>query len=773
MASGNPTSHFQYMPPIQPSAPIPPPANLAAAGLPPRVHRILDVYLSNLTGELTARVNSTLLELEQQMFRRADVARSNEAQTEQLANLHTLRRHRSDLLPELLAIVEAQVARIRQPAASDELRPASFEFRNLSLVEDEAMEREVVLRDIVRRHETRSHTALYLLGQRFGVLAGSPAFDVSRIPGGPQSLCNALHDAATGLRVDLSTQLLLYRVFEQRGLQEYDGWLGVLNGLLAGEGVLPGLIFLPPRTRTERATLPPETKPREGSSAAYARRERPMTDWDGLSPSAWATLTTAMVGQAAAVPAGAAGTPPAAASNAQAFAGLQQLLSGRRAHLAKNDPVGNGTPMPTGDLLAALRSLQTQPVPVAAGGAPHRSLQDLRDHLLAQARTRLGPDATLARQDADTFELLGMLYGEIEREVRRGAPAAELLVKLQAPLAQAALRDVGFFVRPRHPARELLNTVAESGAVWQEEGGEDPHLMQRLRQTVDNVVTRYDGDEAVFEQANREVQDHFVAAARKAEIAERRHVEAARGRDRLETAKLRAADTVAAALGEKRQPKFVQALLKQAWADVLTLNLLRNGEDSPQWQEALQLTERIASITGGEDAAADEELADRVESELTQVGYHEDEAAAIARRLSSTGDDDTSRTELTAKLKARARLGEQGGVKKKELAPRTPREQELYDYLRSLPFGTWFEFTRNQQGDVARHRLSWYSPITDHALFVNQRGQPIGEQSLDGVARLMAQDQVRVITEDRGRLIDRAWRATLDALRSITGGGKE
>lgn len=765
------------MSPAKPPVPVPTPATLAASGLPVRVHRILDTYLSNLTGELTARINDTLLELEQQMFRRAEAAHSNEAQTERLANLHTLRRHRSDLLPQLLSILEAQLASIRVPQpVSDGPGAGGYEYRNLSLVEDDVMEREVALRDIVRRHETRSHTALYLLGQRFGVLAGSPAFDVSRIPGGPQSLCSALHDAAPLLRIDLESQLLLYRAFEQRALAEYDGWLGVLNGLLAGEGVLPGLIFLPPRTRTERATPPPEPKPPGGSSAAYARRERPMTDWAGLSPSAWTTLMAALASQAAPEGNVPAGTP--AAGDAEAFAGLQQLLSGRRARIAAANPAtaspasptDGGTPVPTGDVLSALRALQAQPVRLAEG-IPHRTLQDLRDHLLAQARSRFGAGATLTQQDADTFELLGMLYGEIEREIRRDAPAAEMLVKLQAPVAQAALRDTGFFVRPQHPARELLNTVAESGAVWLDDGG-DPHLVQRLRQTVDKVVTHYDGDEAVFEQANREVQDHFLAAARKAEVTERRHVEAARGKDRLETAKLRAAETVEAALKERRQPKFVQALLKQAWADVLTLTLLRNGEDSPQWQEALDLTGRIAAITSGADAVADEELAARVESELAQVGYHEDEAAAIARRLSSTGDDDTSRTELTARLKARAKLGEQSEVRKKVQAPRTPREQELFEYLRTLPFGTWFEFIRNQQGDVVRQRLSWYSPITDHALFVNQRGQPAGEQSLDSVARLMAQEQVRVVTEDRGRLIDRAWRATLGALRSLTGGGQ-
>ncbi|RZA36332.1 MAG: DUF1631 family protein, partial [Lysobacteraceae bacterium] len=157
---------------------------------------------------------------------------------------------------------------------------------------------------------------------------------------------------------------------------------------------------------------------------------------------------------------------------------------------------------------------------------------------------------------------------------------------------------------------------------------------------------------------------------------------------------------------------------------------------------------------------------------LVQVGYHSDEASAIARRLSSADgeDESTSRTELTARLKARARLGEQAETRKKAAVERTAREQECHEYLRTLPFGTWFEFIKNQQGDASRQRLSWYSPITDNALFVNQRGQRIGEQSMDSLARLMARDQVRVVTLGKSRLIDRAWQATLSALRNITGG---
>src|SRR5690606_32608887 len=161
-------------------------------------------------------------------------------------------------------------------------------------------------------------------------------------------------------------------------------------------------------------------------------------------------------------------------------------------------------------------------------------------------------------------------------------------------------------------------------------------------------------------------------------------VEAARGREKLEVARRQAADTLAGLLASRTPPKFVRALIEQAWADVLTLVLLRHGKGSEQWLRMLDTTRQIvAASCSGEAAAgagdADPRLAAQVETALAQVGYHAGEAAAIARRLTSqpeTGDG-ASRTELAAALKARARLGEgaDGAARRVELPPRTPDEQ--------------------------------------------------------------------------------------------------
>jgi hypothetical protein len=488
-------------------------------------------------------------------------------------------------------------------------------------------------------------------------------------------------------------------------LTDYPRLLDALNLMLEAEGVLPGLVFIPRRARSEQVS------PRSTG-------ERPKPDLRAPPiPPAWTT--------------------PAA----------QESPRER---------------VPTADLLAALQDLQATP---AAAGRP-QDLKALQQALLERLRPQHGSQPELAAADADAFALLEQLYTELRREVRPGAPATALLAHLQLPLAQAALHDRRFFLRPQHPARGLLDAVAEAGAHWQLEEEQDPQLLPLLHLAVEHVARHYQGDEKVFEQANRAVQRHLQAAAHKADLSERRQIEAARGRQRLEIARQRAAAIIDDALQEQPLPPAGRTLLDQAWTDVLTLAQLRQRENSDTWTELLQITQEIAAAaTATAGAAHDPQLSERIDRALRQVGYHEEEAQAIALRLAGA----EVHAGPTALLQERARLGGERPPMT-PTAPRTPAEQECFDHLRTLPHGTWFEIAQNppEQG-VVRRRLSWYSADSDHALLVNPRGQRSGEQSLDSLARLMAQGRTRVLAEDRNRPLDRVWQAVLDTMSRLDG----
>ena len=752
-------------------------ASLASAVLPRRVREVLEELYALASDEFSRQLERMLVDFEQQLFRLADHARNQTVQAAHFETMRALRQNRADLVPRFLSGLEEALCRIREPvgSAADPASAVPLTFGDMRLVADDEASEATVLCTIARRQESRAGLPLQLLGQRFGVLAGSPAFDAERLPVGPHRLGLIFSEACGVLQIDLDAKLLLLRTFDREVMPGYEQLIETMNTLLARRNVLPNLAFVPLRMRPTAQKRDDETQVHRGGGAALGgSRGGGHGPAPGAGHGGGGGFGPGDGGRGSSTPhtgwIGDAGGPDDPADENEAFDLLQQLLSGRRNPTTAlySDSTGPARlAMPTYDVVSTLGKLQ--------GTAPAgRNLGELRHAVLLQGRQQRGQATALSREDSDTFELLGMLYAEIGRELREGAPNTALLERLQVPLLRVALQDRAFFVRSHHPARQLLNAVAESGARWLGEDDIDPHLNTQLQQAVEHVVEHYDGDAAVFESANQALQEQLQAMARKAEISERRHVEAARGKEKLAIAKRRATEVIDGAIGGRGLPKFSQTLLTQAWADALTLTMLRHGEDSPEWAQQIEATQQIVAANVGATPVPDG-LATHIEDALATVGYHAHEANTIATRLTAGAMEDTddaaTRTQLAVKLKARARLGEDAEDPMPKLPPRTPLEQSYFDQLRTLPFGTWFEFEKNQQGDLVRRRLSWYSPMTNHALFVNQRGHRVGEHSLDSLARMMASGRARLVTADRGRLVDRAWQAALNALRSLAGRG--
>ncbi len=870
------------------------PRTLASAGLPRRVRRILERTLALYSEELERNLVAAVSEFEEELFRLAERSGTTGGGSmfDHMQMLRVVRLNRHDLVPRFMLALESGLASIRTPQHLMPVRtvvPSAtpLNFRNLSLVDESVMDEGAVLHAIASRQESRTNLTLHLLGQRFGVLGAMPAFDSERNPVGPQALCRAIRHASEVLQLEHDARLLFYRTFDRRVMGHCQALFEKLDALLIDEGVLPGLSYVPMRTRAASAASDePSSAASEPMPADPARFHRAEAPFGAGAPVGRDVPAMASVGAgqgggghggAGGHPGGAAGGRMAGAADAgrqsgsgeaqghagaghagqghagqghgghgpgrpspgrqepgrsgqgaaggglvgawgddaadpatafgedgshehgahdphrphttwigqpmgavpvdeqKAFNELQKLLAQRRAEHERVNPVPPGQrtdqPMPTADLLQGLGRLDAE----AAAGGPAMSVADVKNSLLAQARQRYGKAVALSPADNDTFDLVGLLYNHLQHEMRADAPAAALIKRLQVTLLRVALQDRAFFVRPNHPARQLLSSVSDTAAKWLADDDFDPALLKPLQDAVTHAVKHYDGTKLdAFEQSNKQLQAHIDAQVHRAETLERRHVEAARGKEKLEAAKLRVEQTLAAQIGERRLPKFSRALLNQAWADVLTLTCLRHGEGSEEWNRQLDATRQIVDACDGQAPAGENAaLKTHVEAALKQVGYHDEEADAIAQRLSSSvreDEDGESRTELTMKLRARVRLGEDSQkTRKPDLPPRTPHEEACHEQLRLLPFGTWIEFVTNQQGDVVRRRMSWHSSVTGNALFVNQRGQRVGEHSLDSLARMMARDQIRVVTAQRARLLDRAWHAALSALRSLAG----
>ncbi len=816
---------------------------LASKNLPRRVRHLLEGILEFASDEFERGLMSSLNEFEQQLFKFAEQARSATVQTRWLEAQRLIKRTRHDLVPRFLIALEAELSILRDPYQPKPLfmsRSGVGLGSELSLVNDMEIDESTILIEISNRAEMRNSLPLYLLGQRFGVLAGKPALDSESLPIGPQALCRMLRDASDCLGLSEEHRLMFFKIFEKQVMPMYGNLIESVNNYLAKNNVLPNLQYVPIRARPKSQNAPVEKLTERTQQAAKGNAEngsRLSLAEDGHHGSARSSLRASEnpnVDQNS-LPDGAknlSGNPftgglgssagggvqrgignssglsirgklpesnPASNDNEPEESGgeldeasfnkMRQLLASRKQLLGKLNPekiqlgINKSEPVAPSLLQKTLHMLQGKPVsPVLSAGKPvarniQHIKQDLMSHLRMNSDSQEAP--VLNEEDNDAIDLVGMLFDSINKDVKANSPAAHLLAKLQVPLLRVALQDKGFFTKQNHPARQMLGAIAESGAYWLGDDDADPALLGKMNAVVDRTVREFDGDMGLFQQLLTDINSHLQILTRKAEVAEKRHIEAARGKEKLAMARDQASVAVNGLLKDQSLPRFTNTLLSQAWTDVMALTALRSGEDSEAWNQHLKVAERLiqaAKAPPGQSPFSAEEalqLKQELESSLTQVGYQSDEATAITERLidpqSGKEGDSASRTELTMRLKSRARFGEDVTAAKAKKVKLTAEEQARYEQLKLLAFGTWFEFVTNQQGDRVRRRMAWFSTTTGHSLFVNQRGQKVGEYHLEVLAKMLVRGELHIVEEQSGGIIDRAWQSVMNALRSFAG----
>lgn len=817
---------------------------LGSRPLPMPVRAALTSLLRQLSPQLDQGLTDALDALEQALFRHAEQARSNDEQQLAFESLRETRRVRTDLVPGLMAQFESALASLTAPRRQSSLaRPQRGLRSELSLVDASDLEESLVLIETANRAESRASQALFALGMRFATLAEAPLFEPEDLPIGPHRLSDCIRRAADPLTLPVAHRVLFFRCVDQTLFAHLDRFFDEANRILIEHRVLPDLFVMTPRARREPATrdaaafvpgpaappapatiaadvLPPAaptpdeaaataptvTAPSAADAAARFQQRTQQTRFGLATPPA-TTLAEAETGDAGRYGAfqhpltgwpGVPGEPSRAAAptppqDHQVFDKLRHLLSSQRQTLGLAAPPSgpNTATARSEDVWSVLGVLQQKPaMPLSLGGKlVARSVQHVKQDVLNQLR-QMTPEGRIPRlsdEDADVIDLVGLLFENLTQRGHANAAISQWMTKLQIPLLRVALRDKRFFSDRSHPARQLLNTIAESGAYWFDEGDEDRPLAEKLQGAVDRVVSEFQEDPSVFGAALGDLSRHLQTHAKKSEVAERRHVDAARGREKLEQARLTATQAITERMTEPKPRALIRTLLEQAWTDVLALTLLRQGEASPLYRDRIAFVDALIAFGRDEPTHRAPELRaalrETLDAGLMQIGFHSEDIQSVGDRLFGTPkgspaphDDSATLTEVAARLKAHSRFGEEGDHHA-HARPHLPTidpplieaETALLARLKTLPFGTWFEVVPPEGGERVRRKLSWFSTLTGRCLFVNQRGARTHETSLEQLARDLHEQRARVFTAESDGLIDRAIGAIMRKLKSIAG----
>ena len=697
----------------------------------------------------------TLDEIESALFKLAERAGSNALQQERFASLREIKSNHAQITSRFLSHVESSLAQVRAPAGPAPLpTQASITARaELELVDSSVLEEDLALQEIASKSEIRNSQALYALSHRLGVIAGEPAATNEVLALGPVKLVDAFREALRAIDLGVESRVLAYRQFDRVALLPIPVFYQTLNTWLAEQRVLPNLQW-----------QAAGSKPRAGDGS-----REPLIDQVAQEALAHQAQHRSGSGAAPAQHAQDVG-------DAELFGTLRHLLADRRRNAGIDHSRGSMAPSASrDDLQSVLSVLQRSPDARAKSADAVYDSGQFREDLLDQLR-RAGPhgDALqLAEEDADTVDLIGMLFDYITTNVREGSGAGSLLSRLRVPVLRVALGDKTFFTRRNHPARELLNTIAETGARWFDESDADADLSRKMQLVVDNVGDDFDGDLSVFENLLADLGKHMELLARRAEVAERRHIDAAKGRDKLDVARETARAAITRVIQGGSPSPLVRSLLEQAWTDALALSALRHGSDGAEFKRRLGVAIKLARHDAATSAAADQTLRQELDTGLRQVGLHTDDIeGVVAGVFAPPGSADASAAQqadhVDHLLKDKVRLGGEPAAPAPTVAapvPLTAEERAMLDRMRTIPFGTWFDFVQNQQGASVRRKLAWFSTVTGRCLFVNQRGVRSEDRTLEQLARDMVRGQARMVVSTEPSLIDRAWKAILETLR--------
>ncbi|AVY65948.1 DUF1631 domain-containing protein [Xanthomonas translucens] len=661
-----------------------------------------------------------------------------------LDGMRELRRRRD----EIAARFRAQLDQAWQ--ALDAGTPLSAEValagygQGLSLVSESELESRLAVRNLASVLLREWKPMLNRIDRRLGWIAGGLELDADTNPVGPEHIGVAVHAAFSTSDLAPEVRLVLIKLCERDLTAGIGRLYQELDDSLARAGVMPEISRpRPPPPPPRRAPAPEERQAR--GDAAGVGEDRGAAgetgEYDDHHAPSWASRFVDRWAQSRGHPQSA---ETGASQQGMLLEALHELLQQTRSArentiAAASAAVGQQRSLSQREMISVLSLLQATPSATlrAAIGDDGESLaQRLKSEVLSNA-TQFGVDPTHARLDPvdeDAIDLVGMLFDVMLDERDLEGRSREMIERLVVPFVKVALLDRRMFVQKTHPARRLLNALAEACEGNTGESPAERVLMGKVEEIIERLVADFNENLAIFLTLEEEFRDFLAQHRRRIEIAERRAAETQRGQEKLELARQRAEAELQLRLQGAPLPQALEDFLRQPWQHHLTMAVLREGEDGAGVRDALALADGLLE----EAAEARRHIVGKpwlqawqwpLHKVFASVGLHAEAAAAAINALHDTLQ---AVAELRPELERPLPELPQVALPQPPLQEAQPVEvtaaetTEDYDNadadrFRAMPIGTWLDFI-DRDGKVQTGKLSWVSPISARLLFVNRRG---------------------------------------------------
>jgi hypothetical protein len=767
------------------------------------VHRLLLSFSSVLdrVGDvLMDRASKTDIRDEQQMFLDARQALKTER-----ANLM------ADFEKKLRRMIDDRVAG-REEAKADF---SKIDSTMLTLVDTSSMDESVITGNIIRVVENLCHDELISLNRGIGYLIGRPDLETADNPLAPATIVHAFSDALKGVKTENRIKFQILKELNQAPLADVNAIYADLNRHLTNLRVMPsasrGMAHrgAPERARPGTPGMPPPAAApavppsaefdvmalfrRMASQGSFPMAGRgPMPQQAGYAqpqvppgfPSYGGAAPAAAAGELPQIDFGGA-MPSMSSAAPRTFAPMAPTPSG----YVPGAPIMATPALHEGltRLQAGQSGFDVEGAMVTFSGIPeglHNVLRDLQESPLGQKANQL---------ESMTIEMVAMLFDFVfeTKDLPDGIKA--LLARLQIPVLKAAMLDGAFFAKKTHPARLLVNALAEAGLGWSPMMGNEDPLYRKIEKIVHGILDGFSNDLAIFDDLREELETFLAAEEKLAEANIATTAEEITRRDRQQIAANVARSEVERRIESYPIPNFLAQFLRTRWEATLELTYQNEGEDSEVWsagvttledlvwsvqpkktpEDRKHLVALLPSLLKRLSAGMQAQTWPQEERESFMANLVEAHAAAVKPSLSAVPSPTAA---VAEQAKAQAEIakasGDELGAAKAEalaaaMTPAEPAaaepEREVLDdeYLEiasSLERGAWVEF-EGEDGQLAFAKLAWVSPLRGTYLFTNRQGQKALSMTAEELAERFRADRARLVEAEP--LIDRAFSSVL------------
>ncbi len=626
-------------------------------------------------------------------------------------------------------------------------KSSSDDDEEFSLVEKDELEEDLAVNSMASKAIGNFHKDLQALDQRFAHMLERKEISTEENPVAPVSLSNifrvVLNDWETE---EVLARIVVYKCFEKSVLANLGEVYENMNLYLAEQGILPELSKKRGKGKIRRSA---SAAPGGSSGSAEVTSEQGANE-DEETPSLqelWKYIRQL-------------------APQAEDGAGLQNAVNINLPVLPKNNVMDALSNMQS----AALSDLDLDNVEWA-------SVQErIREQLSQTLCLDDAGNATHRFGDSEqqTIDVIMMLFDQVLDDSNLPDAMRALIARLQIPVLKAAIADSSFVDNQSHPARRLLNELAAASVGWRDDGDRsEKGLYFHVKRSVDRVVHEYDQDVELFEEVRQDFSRYMEKRARLKKMLEDRLTQAVSGEEKLEVAKQQV-ESVLRELGVNRLPEAAREILQQPWKKLMTILLLREGEDGDNWQKSVNLAKLLTHYLGNTSGEIDRqkllssipEIISGLKKGFSYISFDQKRSSAMLNKL---------QTCFINALKNDGVVQEEQYVEEVPEAaePAQPEiEDEFSVSVREMTEGNWIRLQLDSEEEPLICKLVWRSKFTGTMVFVDGQGNKAGQMKESELAAYFRDGSAKFLDDAQAPLIDRAIKKMMKVLNARIVGPK-